>query len=502
MNKTKQAMLATTISIFSMLFVGILTILRTGLIVKNISSDVNALSQISNQLFSYLVLLESGLGSAYTFKMYKPLSKLQYDKVYSLFLGLKYTLKKIAKKMFLCIIILALVYPLFIHNNSLSYFEMGMILFLLGIRFVFPYYSYVAKKNLLITVEKKYIVEIIDGILNIFVLIFEIVSILLGVPIMLIFALSILFYLVINKVYDITLNKACGKIIKNDNKPSFEGEKMTKDIIVHQISSLVFSNTDTILLSIFKSLNSVTIYNAYLNLISYPIVIMNKLSTAISASFGLKLVDEEERVYNVYNEVLSIVFFVDIIATSTFMLMANKFVTLWIGEQYLLDNLSLFFFALLLFHRIVMPFVYTIRNGKGMYKESKKYTLAQAICNLVLSLILIVPFGISGILFATFVSTYFILEPFNYIIVYKQIFKKKLYIYFDMLKSLIAIIISVLLSCFFIKTLSMTTITWGSFFTETLICISVSIVIAFVCQMTTNRYFKNGLLRILRVFKH
>ena len=98
MNKTKQAMLATTISIFSMLFVGILTILRTGLIVKNISSDVNALSQISNQLFSYLVLLESGLGSAYTFKMYKPLSKLQYDKVYSLFLGLKYTLKKIAKK--------------------------------------------------------------------------------------------------------------------------------------------------------------------------------------------------------------------------------------------------------------------------------------------------------------------------------------------------------------------------------------------------------------------
>lgn len=493
MCETKQAFISTVIGMIMVFIIGLLTFFRTGFIVKYINSDVNAVTQLARQIFTYLVLLESGLATAYTYKMYKPLSIEDYSKVNSLFKGLHNTLKKIAVKMFLGIMIIALIYPLMIKKNILNYIDIVFLLLLLGTRFILPYYLYVSKKNLLITTSKKYIVELLDGILNISILIFEIILIMLKVPIIIIFSLSLIFYFIINKVYDYILRKHCYTIIVNNSRPSYEASDMTKDIIVHQISSLVFSSTDSILLSIFKSLNDVTIYNAYDNLLSYPTLIINKFSSAISASFGLKLANNKNNTYEIYNEVLNVIIFIDIIITSLFFLFANQFVTLWLGKEYIIDNFSLILFSLLLAHRITMPIVYIIRNGKGMYKETKKYTLMQAIVNLLLSILFIIPFGIPGILLATVLSTYFILEPSNYKIVYHDIFHKKMVIYFDLLKTMVTIIVCISICSKFLLTKNLT---WSIFFINVLISLFISTTIAFIVQYISSKYFRKSLLRL------
>ncbi|WP_371261678.1 polysaccharide biosynthesis C-terminal domain-containing protein [Alkalibacterium sp. 20] len=61
-----------------------------------------------------------------------------------------------------------------------------------------------------------------------------------------------------------------------------------------------------------------------------------------------------------------------------------------------------------------------------MYKESKKYTLATAVLNFILSLILVNIFSINGLLLSTVITNYFIMDLGNYKLVYNQIFNKSI----------------------------------------------------------------------------
>ena len=68
MNRTKIALKGTYISIFFTVIQGLLTFWRTRIIITTYGTDVNSISAAATQVFSYLVLFESGLGAAYLFK--------------------------------------------------------------------------------------------------------------------------------------------------------------------------------------------------------------------------------------------------------------------------------------------------------------------------------------------------------------------------------------------------------------------------------------------------
>ena len=95
MNRTKIIMKATCICIFVFLLQGALTLLRTKVFIEFYGSEVNGVIELTHQIFSYIILLESGLGSAYLFKMYMPMTKSEYNKVNGLYKGLTNSLKKI-----------------------------------------------------------------------------------------------------------------------------------------------------------------------------------------------------------------------------------------------------------------------------------------------------------------------------------------------------------------------------------------------------------------------
>ncbi len=340
----------------------------------------------------------------------------------------------------------------------------------------------------------------IDGIINCSVILVEIfLAKVLGMRIELILLVGIFFSIISNKVYTVVLNRKYSNYINNDVQPSYEGDDMTKDILVHQISSLANSHIDTLILSVVDMF-SVTIYTSYNSVMTYPVTLVNKIISNLRASIGLKLSKKDANIYSVFKEIMSLNYFVAAVVTSTFILMINKFIVLWIGSAFLVDEISVALFGAILVHRLIIETIYTVRDGRGLYKESKNYTLLTAISNCIFSVILVKPLGIKGLLIATVFSTYLIMDFGNFSLVYKKIFNQKMTIVYKDYLLLIGTIICAVISTKFIfnKLLNGFVLSWKVFLFESLISVVVSTIFITIVLLIFNKSFKQVINRLLK----
>lgn len=426
MDKTKIAIKSSYISIIVTLIHSLLILWRTSVIIQEYGVDVNSITQASKQIFSYLVLLESGLGAAYLFNMYEPMSKNESHKVYSLYMGLNRKLKRIGLFMTLAVGLIAGIFPFLFGSNSVDIIQSGLIIFILGLHFVFPYYFIIAKKNLLIAEEKRFVVELIDGLINSLIIVGEIVlATVFNTSILITLSFGLLMFMISSIIYTTIIRKKYSFIDKAEIVPSFDGDELTNDILAHQVAFLANSNIDILILSIFN-LSLVTVYSAYNAAMSFPITMINTLIENIRATIGLKLAKNDENIYPIFREILSLNYLITNTVVPVFIFMINEFIELWIGSTFTLSYYSVILFSLILIHKLNMYLIFVIRDGRGLYKESKKYTLVTAILNLILSLILVNILSINGLLLATVTTNFFIMDFGNYKLVYNQIFNKSI----------------------------------------------------------------------------
>jgi O-antigen/teichoic acid export membrane protein len=102
--------------------------------------------------------------------------------------------------------------------------------------------------------------------------------------------------------------------------------------------------------------------------------------------------------------------------------MINDFVELWVGDEYCLPCYNIVLFAVIMYCNILFPALLVARNAKGLYKESKNFTIWQTVLNLGLTVLLVPKFGIFGALIGTVLARVCITIPFNYRMVEKKVF--------------------------------------------------------------------------------
>ena len=90
--------------------------------------------------------------------------------------------------------------------------------------------------------------------------------------------------------------------------------------------------------------------------------------------------------------------------------------------------------------------IFLVRDGAGLYRESKWFSLAEGIANLVLSIILVQYWGIEGILFATVFATFTMLVPGNARLAYNKVMGKKNTLWVDYL--IIIAVVGIYISVF------------------------------------------------------
>jgi O-antigen/teichoic acid export membrane protein len=178
------------------------------------------------------------------------------------------------------------------------------------------------------------------------------------------------------------------------------------------------------------------------------------------------------------------------------LLLANPFVSLWVGAGYRIALLPLVLFGLMLADSLLMPVIYAARDARGLYAESQKFTVAQAIVNLVISVALAAPFGVTGVLLGTIAATYGVLQPGNFRLVYRTVFQRRMTIYYELL-----IVAALCAASYFAGGFLISRVApgggWLALVVQAVICTVLAAVIAFAGLWLTHDGFRQLVRRFL-----
>lgn len=426
--RTKKALNNIITSVGLTLIIGILGFIKVKVFVGGLSNDIYSLNQLFYQIFSYLTITDIGFGFLLNKALYDAFSKNDHDEINKIYS----TSKKFYKTIGMIMIVLALIISFFVKyltkaNVNVYYIQLIFIIFI--IKNVIDYF-FIAPRFVLDADGKMYKVNFLLKSIRIIETITEIILVLMGVNYIIILLPGIFLTLII----DYYINKKIYKIYPwLENGKTFDKKylKGTKDIIWRKGADLLNSNTDIILLSALIDPLRVIIYTSYIYITKFICDVIYLIQSSITPIFANTiLIESKEKSMNVFHEIsimfLFIASFINIMLFGFF----NGLITYWVGTKYLVNSITLALFCLSTFQIIANYPINIVINSKGLFKETKISAIAEAIVNITLSIILIKPFGLMGVLIGTIVAklmTSFIQNPYY---IYHNVFNKKSINYF------------------------------------------------------------------------
>ena len=129
---------------------------------------------------------------------------------------------------------------------------------------------------------------------------------------------------------------------------------------------------------------------------------------SITASFGnLVATENKENVYKVFKKIYFINFLFAYVIAVFFFALINPFITIWIGDEFHLDKLSVIIIAInsIFFNQVRVPAL-MVMNTCGLFWQLKWKAIIEAIINIMMSFFLTayLGLGIRGILLAMLLS--------------------------------------------------------------------------------------------------
>ena len=189
-------------------------------------------------------------------------------------------------------------------------------------------------------------------------------------------------------------------------------------MFVSKISSAVVTSTDNLLISKFVSTIVLGLYSNYTLFTTIVRTVLSKIFEALTGSVGnLVATESGTKVYKIFRKVWFVNFWLVSFASAGLFVLVNPFISLWIGDSYLLEKNVVFIICLNLYMRFIRNTFLTFIDTYGLFKQVKPKCIAEAFINLTVSLLMVGPLkmGIYGVLLGTFISnitTNFWYEPY------------------------------------------------------------------------------------------
>ena len=417
-----------------------------------LTAEYLGLNGLFTNILSMLSLMELGVGTAMTFSLYKPLATSDKEKIKSLM--------NLYRKSYIIIGILVLVIgigitpllPYFIDEVPKINENINLIYILFVINTAISYfYSY--KRSLISSDQKRYIATAYRYIFYCLLNIMQIIILLL--------TKNYIWYLITQIIFtfaeNVAISKKADKLYpylkeKNINKLEKEDtEKIKKNVVAmigHKIGGIIVGGTDNIILSKFVGLVEVGIYSNYYLIINAMQTLFSQVINALTPSIGHLLVEEDyNKNYAVFKKINFINFWITTFSGICILNLIDPFITLWIGEKYLL-GFDVLIVLVLNYYQRMMRYSYSVfKEAAGIYYEDRFVPLIESVLNIIFSIILLKIFGLKGVFIGTLVSS-LALWGFSYPkYVYKKLFNQNMKSYiFENIKYLIIFILLVILS--------------------------------------------------------
>lgn len=420
--KTKKTILNFITDVIPLVIISFLGIYKLKLFIGVLGAETLGLYQLFSQIMIYIALVDGGLSDAVLYSLYKPNVEGDRKKFNAILAGAFKCFSLIGIVVFTLAFICSFFVPFFIKDCSFDYLYIVLTFLLFSLSNVISYF-FVPYHCLLEVKEKKYIYNLTTQIGQIVQNALEIILLLCNVKFTIILLMHSLIKLISNLIEAYICKKEFPDVKLLQKEKNYVFNKQLKDLIVHKINGLVGSNIDTIIISSIMGLKSVAIYSTYNYIINMMKNILGKLSSSMTAIVGNSIVKTKNKVYDLYEEFNSMLFFIAIVICVPLTLAMDDFISIWYEGEISTSILISISFVLILFVYIVKMNTNMFVSAGGLYKETKYCAITDTIVNLVLSLVLVNFIGIPGVLIATAISVFIAEYILKTVVVHNKIFE-------------------------------------------------------------------------------
>lgn len=375
------------------------------LFVVSYGSEVNGLLNSLNQLLVYLGLFEAGIGAATLQALYHPVALDDWDSINHILAATNVYYRRTGRFYFIALVGTSLVYP-FIVNSELSYVTICGAVFFSGVGNVVLFYFQGKYRFLLQAEGKNYITENLTTIVSVMVSLSKVLLISLNANIILILGISF-FIQCLQAFYILWYIRRGYPKLRLDVAPDHQAIAQRNYALVHQISALIFQNTDVLILSVVCGLRVVSVYSMFKLVTSHLeriiSLFLNSISFVLGQNFQVDkrlFIQRIDIVESYYSAMVYALFSVALFLFLPFMRLYTAGVT---DINYIDPWLALLFVLISLLNQSRMPMLQVI-NYAGHYRQTMPQTIAESIINLAVSLVGVCFLGIYGVLLGTVVA--------------------------------------------------------------------------------------------------
>jgi len=478
-------------------------VLRT-IFIKSLGATYLGVNGLMTSILSMLSLAELGVGTAITFSIYETLAKIYTAKINAL-MGFY---KKVYRFIGIAVILIGLAITPFIQHiakdsGNVHHLEFIFLLFLLNTSFT---YFLAYKRTLMIADQKEYrLVPFKIGFyaLTVFLqsavlLFFENYFLFLIVQLMSKLLENLVINAYIHRSYDF-LNTKAGTMIEPKEYTTIK--RNIKAMFLHRIGDYAINGTDNVIISAFINVTTVGLYSNYYLLIRTMKMILTTMLRSATASFGnLLAMEGKQKALEKFEIFNFLAFFLYGWATVCAYNLFNPFISLWIGEKYLLSPLVLGLVLADFFLVGLRTPLSIVKMAAGVYAQDKYVPLIQAVVNLGSSLILVHFWGLVGVFTGTLLSSILVVSWIRPYIVYKYVFGIPVRKYFIKILPYFAIFFCYLFPTTFICQYFFPNSNMLHFMGRFLVCLTLPNILIFLLLRKTTE-FQASLTIVRGIFK-
>ena len=379
-----------------------LSFLLPRLYLENFGSEVNGVLSTIKQIFTYMCLLEAGVGLATTQALYKRIGEKDYKSANEVISATHSYYIRTGFIYLVIVLVIAFVYA-YAVPTSIDSTVVFLIVILTALPALFSYFVQ-AKYRILMEVDgRKYVINNAETILQIASNAGKILVLLLTDSLILIQLVYCIMSLAqLGYLYFYAKRKY--KWLNLKAKPDFEAVSQKNSVLVHQLSGMVFNNTDVILISVLCDFKAVSIYAIYNIFFSQVQTFITSVVSSFTFALGQMFHTDRERfdkVFNAYEVIYIMSAFVIYTLMAVFLLPLIQIYTSGINDAQYTNTLLLVLFVIMnLVSNVKLP-VNGIIEYSGDFEKTRSHAIWEMVINITVSVIAIMFMGICGAIIGT-----------------------------------------------------------------------------------------------------
>lgn len=408
MSRSENSMRNIVTGIGGQLLNNFLKLLCRTVFIYTLGKEYLGISSLYTNILSILSISELGFSSAITYSLYKPLAENDIPKVQALmnFFRRAY---KIIGLLILGVGLLLIPFLSHLMNGVTERINIYLFYILYLIQTSVSYFFFAYKATLLIADQKKYISDIVIYNTQVIVIIIQII--------ILLFTHSFLLFTVIAIVGNVAQNLVIAKVadkkykylkksnVSLDNTNKKDVYRRVYAMSLYKVSTTIVNSTDNLIISSFISVLAVGIYDNYYLIVNAVRSMVIVVFQAFTASLGnLFATESKERNEFIFRCINFLNFWVVSFCSVCFLVLFQPFITLWIGSEYVFDYYIVVIIVANYATCYLQNAVLVYKDASGLFVKGKYRAVVSAVLNLILSIILVQYWGISGVFMGTIIS--------------------------------------------------------------------------------------------------